>query len=347
MPDPLWLAGLVTLSLRRSIPRVAVVLAIPTIPALAFTAFGWGSAIGVWMLGALTGIISTLSSSARTALPAIAALSVAAGLGVANNGNPWGAMLIMGTVAGLSGLVSARGLQSAVSMVPIGAAFIVTQPPVVMMNASAEGNATAVALLIACSAGWGMLVTWTVMRKIHFPAVDPTPPGHARILAIMLTIVVGGAAWFVAHLDLGHGGAWLLMTIIIVIRPGIRITFITGTQRALGTIVGFVIVIALSTIVNQPITMLVVGAVLVGVSLLIRLNPLRAYWEFVLVMTPGVVLLVGAGSDEGSLHEVAVSRLCFTLIGSALGPIAMGLLIPFTGRSAHAGPVSHADATHG
>jgi hypothetical protein len=31
-PDPLWLAGLVTFSLRRSIPRVAVVLAIPTIP---------------------------------------------------------------------------------------------------------------------------------------------------------------------------------------------------------------------------------------------------------------------------------------------------------------------------
>ena len=193
----MWLAGLVTFSLRRSIPRVAVVLAIPTIPALAFSAFGWGSAIGVWMLGALTGIISTLSSSARTALAAIATLSVAAGLGVANNGNPWGAMLIMGTVAGLSGLVSARGLQSAVSMVPIGAAFIVTQPPVVMMNASAEGNATAVALLIACSAGWGMLVTWTVMRTIHFPAVDPTPPGHARILAIMLTFVVGGAAWFV------------------------------------------------------------------------------------------------------------------------------------------------------
>ena len=154
-------------------------------------------------------------------------------------------------------------------MVPIAAAFMVTQPPVVMVNDSLVSNATVVALLIACSGGWGMLVTGTVMRKIHFSAVDPTPPDHARILAIMLAIVVGGAAWFVTHLDLGHGGAWLLMTIIIVMRPGIRITFVTGAQRAFGTVIGFVIVIALSMVVNQPITMLVVGAVLVGTSLLI------------------------------------------------------------------------------
>lgn len=337
----------VTFSLRRSIPRVVIVLAIPLIPALAFSAFGWGSAIGVWMLGAVTGIISTLSSSVRTALVAVASLSVVAGLGVANNGNPLGSMLIMGTVAGLSGLVSVRGLQSAVSMVPIAAAFIVTQPPVVVMNASDVNNAAVVALLIACSGCWGVLVTWTVMRKIHFPAVDPTPPVHARILASMLAIVVGVAAWFVADLNLGHGGAWLLMTIIIIMRPGIRITFVTGAQRAFGTVIGFVIVIALSMVVNQPITMLVVGAVLMGTALLIRLNPRRAYWQFVLVMTPGVVLLVGADGDEGSLHEVAVSRLCFTLIGSALGLIAMGLLIPFARRAAQGTSTPQADLIHG
>jgi len=320
----------VTLSLKRSIPRVAVVLAIPLIPALAFSAFGFGGAIEVWMLGALTGIISTLSSSVRTALFAVAALSVAAGLGVVNDGNPWGSMLIMGTVAGLSGLESSRGLQSAVSMVPIGAAFMVTQPPLVMVASPTVSNAIVVALLVACSGAWGMLVTATVMRTIHFPAVDPTPARHARILAILLAIVVGVAAWFVADLNLGHGGAWLLMTIIIVIRPGIRITFVTGVQRALGTVIGFIIVIAVSAVVNRPITMLVLGAIFMGTSFVIRLNPRYAYWQFILVATPGVVLLVGAGGAEGSLLDVAVSRLGYTLIGSALGLLAMGLLIPFT-----------------
>ena len=337
----------VTFSLRRSIPRVVFVLAIPLIPALALSAFGWGSAIGVWMLGAVTGIISTLSSSGRTALVAVAALSVTAGLGVLNNGNPLGSMLLMGTVAGLSGLVSARGLQSALSMVPIATAFIVTQPPVVVVNASDVSNAAVVALLIACSGCWGMLVTSTVMRKIHFPAVDPTPPVHARILAIMLAIVVGVAAWFVADLNLGHGGAWLLMTIIIVMRPGIRITFVTGVQRAFGTVIGFVIVIALSAVVNRPSTRLVVGGIFMGVSLVIRLNPRYAYWQFILVATPGIVLLVGADGAEGSLLDVAVSRLGYTLIGSALGLIAMGLLIPFTRSGAQGTAASQADAIHG
>lgn len=343
----MWLGGPVTVSLKHAIPRVAIVLAIPAIPALAFTAFGLGNVSEVWMLGALTGIIATLSSSLRPAALSVVALSVAAALGVANAGNPWGAMLIMGTAAGLSGLMSARGLQSAVSMFPIGAAFMVAEPPMVLTNASAVGNVIMVALLVACSGAWGMLVTGTVMRKIRFPVPAPTPPDQARVLAILLAIVVGGAAWFVADLDLGHGGAWLLMTIIIVVRPGIRSTFVTGVQRALGTVIGFVIVIVLSAVVNRPVTMLVVGGVLVGVSLVIRLNPRRAYWQFVLVLTPGIVLLVGAGGAEGSLLDVAVSRLGYTLIGSALGLIAMGLLIPFTRHAAHSERASQADVIHG
>ena len=66
-----------------------------------------------------------------------------------------------------------------------------------------------------------------------------------------------------------------------------------------------------------------------------------------LVLTPGVVLLVGAGGDEGSLHEVAVSRPCFTLIGSALGLIAMGLLIPFTRRTVQGTSASQFNPIHG
>ncbi|NQW72023.1 MAG: hypothetical protein HQ453_04780 [Actinobacteria bacterium] len=61
-------------SLKRSIPRLAIGLAIP---AMAFSVFGWRSAIRVWMLGALTGIISTLSSSVCTDLLAVVALLIA------------------------------------------------------------------------------------------------------------------------------------------------------------------------------------------------------------------------------------------------------------------------------
>ncbi len=341
------MAESVIVSLKHAIPRVAIVLAIPAIPALAFTAFGWGNVSGVWMLGALTGIIATLSSSLHPAALSVVALSVAAALGVANAGNPWGAMLIMGTAAGLSGLMSARGLQSAVSMFPIGATFMVAEPPMVLMNASAAGNVIMVALLVACSGAWGMLVTGTVMRRIRFPVPDPTPPDQARVLAILLAIVVGGAAWFVADLDLGHGGAWLLMTIIVVVRPGIQTTFVMGAQRAIGTVIGFIIVIALSAFVNRPATMLAVGGILMGASLVMRLNPRRAYWQFMLVATPGIVLLVGADGAKGSLLDVAVSRLGYTLIGSALGLIAMGLLIPFTRRAAQGTTASQADAIHG
>ena len=137
------------------------------------------------------------------------------------------------------------------------------------------------------------------------------------------------------------------MTIIIVMRPGIRITFVTGVQRAFGTVIGFVIVIALSAVVNRPSTMLVVGGIFMGVSLVIRLNPRYAYWQFILVATPGIVLLVGADGAEGSLLDVAVSRLGYTLIGSALGLIAVGFLIPFTRSGAQGTAASQADAIHG
>lgn len=316
-------------SLRKSIPFVIAVMAVPAIPAIIFTIFGWGEASNIWMLGTITGALAILSSSWRVSAVTVALLALASTLAVLNQGNPWGSLVIMGVCAGISGIASVRGLVSAVNFFAISAAFFVAQPPVISTSLSTAQNALLVGAVALCSGLWGLAITGKVFHKIHFPPAAPLQPRHAIVMAVVLALLVGGTAWVVAERNLGHGGYWLMMTILIVVQPGISRTFKRSMQRAIGTVAGFVIAIILSAFVSTPILMLLSGVVLLGMALLVKMDSRREYWQYVLFLTPGVVLVVASNGDEGSLLDLAMSRLGYTVLGSIIGLITVACLLPF------------------
>lgn len=317
------------MSLKKSIPLVIAVMAVPAIPAFIFTLLGWGEASNIWMLGTVTGALAILSSSRRLSAVTVVLLAIASALAVLNQGNPWGSMLIMGVCAAISGIASVRGLISVVNFFAISVAFFVAQPPVVSTSLSTTQDALVVGFIALCAGFWGLLITGSVFRKVHFPPAAPLQARHAVVMAAVLAVLVGGAAWFVADRNLGHGGAWLMMTILIVVQPGISSTFKRSVQRAVGTVAGFGIAIVLSAVVSTPIVMLLVGVVLLGMALLVKMDATREYWQYVVFLTPGVVLVVASSGEEGSLLDVALSRLGFTMVGSLIGLITVALLIPF------------------
>ena len=317
------------MSLKKSIPLVVMVMAVPAIPAVIFTLVGWGEASNIWMLGTVTGALAILSSTFRLSVYTVILLAIASVLAVLNQGNPWGSMLIMGACAAISGIASIRGLVSAVNFFAISAAFFVAQPPVVSTSLSTVQDALVVGFIALCSGFWGLAISGKVFHKIHFPPAAPLEARHARLMAIILALLVGGAAWVVADRNLGHGGAWLMMTILIVVQPGISSTFKRSVQRAIGTVAGFGIAIVLSAFVSTPIVEILVGLVLLGMALLVKMDSRREYWQYVVFLTPGVVLVVASSGDEGSLLHLAISRLGFTIIGSLIGLITVALLLPF------------------
>ena len=317
------------MSLKKSIPLVIAVMAVPAIPAFIFTLLGWGEASNIWMLGTVTGALAILSSSRRLAAVTVVMLAVASALAVLNQGNPWGSMLIMGVCAAISGIASVRGLVSAVNFFAISVAFFVAQPPVVSTSLSTMQDALVVGFIALCAGFWGLLISGSVFRKVHFPPAAPLQVRHAVVMAAVLAVLVGGAAWIVADRNLGHGGAWLMMTILIVVQPGFSSTFKRSMQRAGGTFAGFGIAIVLSAFVSTPIVMLLVGVVLLGMALLVKMDATREYWQYVVFLTPGVVLVIASSGQEGSLLDLAISRLGFTIVGSIIGLITVACLRPF------------------
>ena len=317
------------MNLKKSIVLVIIVMVVPSIPAIVFALLGWGAATEVWILGTMTGVLAVVSSSVRLSIPTVVSLGIASALAVLNQGNPWGSMIIMGACAFIEGLVSVRGLTSSVSMFAISVAFFVAQPPVISTSLSTPQEALIIGFIAMCAGLWGLLLSGTVFRKVRFPRGRRLVPKYSTVMAIVLGVLVGGTAWVVADRNLGHGGAWLMMTILIVAQPGITTTFHRGVQRAIGTVAGFVIAILLSPFINQPVPMLIVGLALIGAALLVKMDPKNAYWKFVFFLTPGVVLIVGSSGDDGSLLNLAFSRLGYTILGSLLGLAAVALLFPF------------------
>ena len=143
------------MSLKKSIPLVVMVMAVPAIPAVIFTLVGWGEASNIWMLGTVTGALAILSSTFRLSVYTVILLAIASVLAVLNQGNPWGSMLIMGACAAISGIASIRGLISAVNFFAISAAFFVAQPPVVSTSLSTVQDALVVGFIALCSAALG------------------------------------------------------------------------------------------------------------------------------------------------------------------------------------------------
>lgn len=132
------------------------------------------------------------------------------------------------------------------------------------------------------------------------------------------------AGYIVSHLlDLGHG-YWILLTIIVILKPAYSITKKRNYQRVLGTLGGALAGLLILFFIKD-------GRVLFGIMLLlmiatysvIRLNYLLA----VIFMTPYVLLLFHL-LDSNHFATVLQDRVIDTVIGSTIAFAANFMLLP-------------------
>jgi uncharacterized membrane protein (TIGR01666 family) len=121
----------------------------------------------------------------------------------------------------------------------------------------------------------------------------------------------------------GHHSYWVLLTIIVILKPGFSLSKQRNYQRLIGTIGGGVIgILILSFIPNTIAQFIFLMIFMVGAYSFQRLN----YVVSVIFMTPYVLILfkfLGVG-----LLNVAQERILDTVIGSSIAFIASYLIFP-------------------
>jgi uncharacterized membrane protein (TIGR01666 family) len=119
----------------------------------------------------------------------------------------------------------------------------------------------------------------------------------------------------------GHHSYWILLTIIVILKPGFSLSKQRNYQRLIGTIFGGIIGITLLIFVHDKTTQFIVLVFfMLGCYSFLRLN----YVVSVIFMTPYILVLF---SFLGVNHIVQ-ERITDTIIGSVIAFIASYLIFP-------------------
>ena len=155
----------------------------------------------------------------------------------------------------------------------------------------------------------------------------PLPPIPASLpwsialhFGLILGITCGIAMGVVVAMDLQHGGAWLLLTLILVAQPVMSTAFWKSLSRVLGTALGFVIAFVVSLVAPKGTVPLIIALLCLAIAVYIKLDSAKPYWLFVTFLTPGIVLAEGA---SGNVLETDEKRLWFTLIGVGIALVVI------------------------
>jgi len=140
-------------------------------------------------------------------------------------------------------------------------------------------------------------------------------------LRVALVCMIGFIA--AKTLSLGHHSYWVLLTIIVILKPGYSLSKQRNYQRLFGTITGGIVgVLILLFIPNVDVQFALMVVFMIGAYSFQRLN----YIVSVIFMTPYVLILfkfLGVGH-----LDIAKERVVDTLIGSSIAFIASYWVFP-------------------
>ena len=323
-----------TSATRSRVIGLVLVLAAIVLPGLVLTIAGRSDAAGASALAASTGLMAMLATGPRIAVPLAVLLGPASALAVLTAELPVAAAVLMGAVAAAAGLGARLHASAYLVMAPIGLAFLLAEPP--RDPAGDPLPALAVILVTAGSALWAAGIAWLLVRGRHRDHAEPMAWSRVGAFAAVLGVAVGGASAAVTALDLGHGGAWFVMTLLVVIQPYVRDAWSKTVQRAVGTVVGFALALVAGMVVGHAVVVYLVAAAFLAVALLAWQAWHRPYWQYVAMLTPAIVLFEGAST---SIVDTALARLGFTLLGVAVAIALEAVAIPFERRAHRAAPV--------
>ncbi len=150
-----------------------------------------------------------------------------------------------------------------------------------------------------------------------------TPASAGLRHAARLAVAVGMAFVAVRALKLPFG-YWATMATLLVLQPSVGSTWPRSLDRAVGSIIGAVIAVALGIVVHTPLALSLVVFPLICLTMALRKV---GYILYVIFLTPTFVLVTDLASPANELLY-SVTRLGNNILGVALALLGTYLLWP-------------------
>jgi len=204
-------------------------------------------------------------------------------------------------------------------MFPAIVAALIGIPPSIAkdvpVDALITAGITAGSMLVA-----GAVVTYAIKKPMQaeIPKYGAKVTGVFTFNVALLFTIIG---YVTAMLHAQIPGMWMTLTVVVIIHPYIGYSVRRGIERASGTILGFLIAIGVATAIPANFIYYAVGLIFVELAILTRFYPDRPYWQYVMFITPGVVLLSGLPdqvsqfADWRLLANVIAAVACLLLLG--------------------------------
>lgn len=304
----------------------AGLIALALAPVLVLALGPWLAIAPVFMLGALAGAGAVLSGSASWVAIAGISTGVLSGIGVACGQVPLLGALFIAAMSALLVATSLRGVHLALAMAPISVCFVMVSPPALQSSAAGAGPADislsyclALGAVIAFGGLWTGLLLFAATRALglNFPAGPPLTKLGAWSYGAVLISTTAIAGYCILEFLPGSTGAWVLLTLYIVVRPAAESSLLRAGHRILGTVLGVVLAAVASLLVTGAQAQFWTGLAFMIAALAIYLK--APYWAYVALLTPAVILFGSNGSDVLSRD---LDRLKFTVAGIALLVVA-------------------------
>lgn len=322
---------------------IGVVLAAAMVP-VAVGSLLWAPQIrGIAVFGFLVGIVGTLKDRLRLGAVLSALLALATVGAVLAHDHPNLGALLMAALAAGAGLAALHGLQLPVLMVPLAVEFLlVSPPPLAGWEHPADAGvayALAVGLVVLLGGLWASAFFGVLARHLPRPALEPISRDQAVTYAVALTLGAAAATYIVLRWYPDGLGAWLIMTVLLLLQPDPHRMLNKTLQRIAGTILGVVGAATVLLLTDSSALHHALGSTLLVLTLSMHTKP---YWRFVTVLTPAMVLMASRGTDGIAVDE---SRLTWTLAGAALAIVVTiainGVLVARSRRARPDAPDRH------
>lgn len=308
--------------MRARLPRMAAIVLLLAAPAALVQHLWLPGTLGVFVLGALPATLAVVSLGPGRAWRVASAAALAGGLAALLSAEPALGAVLVGALAFCAGYCARWGTQSGLLFLPILAAFVTISPPA-LVDARANpitglhyaGLVTTALLLGGCWAALlGSVFTRGLVRRTLSPVSSRAALAYALALAASTALVTAVAGTFFP----GSTAPWVVLTIVLVMKPHATEMWRTAAHRVGGTILGVLAAgFMVWTLGQWDAPGAVAEPVLGGLCLVLALSLLqvRPYWQFVTWITPAIILLRASGQHE---RELEAQRLLMTLTGTAL-----------------------------
>lgn len=304
----------------RRVPAITLLVALLAVPAVAAGQLWLPGSAGVFILGSLPATIAVVVVGAKRALQIAVGAAIGGALAAGFAGNAWVGALIIAVMAGYGGYSARYGNESPVLLVPVVVAFIVISPPDLTDQAGktliAWEYAAVVGVSLLIGGAWVAALGLVLARNLERAKDDPVERPVAIGYGIALALSTGIATFIAAYYFPGSTGAWVILTILLVMKPRPTDMWRTARHRVGGTLVGALVAAGLVITMQElrlPLSAwsTALGAVFLILALsFIRVRP---YWQYVTLLTPAIILLKSSGVDTLNLDA---QRVLMTMIGT-------------------------------